>query len=202
MRKSKAWESKEEIVSLYKSGELKYDKLAEMYGTTLYTIYRILKDGNVKVKGRTGYAEPLEDRFWKYVNKTDSCWLWTGSANIYGDIFKIGVGKMLAHRASWEIHFGEIPDDIKVLHKCDVPLCVNPEHLFLGTTLDNIADKVSKGRQPRGENFSVSKLTNQKVLDIRKSHEDGLSYSQIMKLFGIPKTTVGNIIHRRTWKHV
>lgn len=96
-----------------------------------------------------------EKRFWEKVvkgrNKKD-CWLWEGA------VFNTGYGKIrrenkikLAHRISWELHFGHIPEGMCVCHKCDVPLCVNPGHLFLGTQKDNIQDKVNKGRQAKGD---------------------------------------------------
>ncbi len=94
--------------------------------------------------------ESLEERFWRYVQKTDGCWLWTASlsgkpGNAYGSLHN--EGKMeKAHRISWTIHNGKIPEGIFVLHKCDNPVCINPSHLFLGTQFDNMRDMVSKGR--------------------------------------------------------
>lgn len=93
----------------------------------------------------------LADRFFKHVNKTDSCWLWTASKNHkgYGQ-FGIGSRKNIkmvkAHRASWILHNGEIPEGLFVLHTCDIRHCVNPAHLFLGTNADNMCDMISKGR--------------------------------------------------------
>lgn len=109
---------------------------------------------------------PLADRFWKRVVKSDGCWLWTGNRAVggYGVILPGGGtrGLALAHRVSWEIHFGPIPDGMHVLHKCDNPPCVNPAHLFLGTQRDNNTDKVRKGRQAKAET-SGSRLHPEKV---------------------------------------
>lgn len=95
---------------------------------------------------------PLETRFWQRVNKTDTCWLWTGTVNRagYGLITSTRDGRMtqwLAHRLSWQYAHGTLDKTILVLHQCDTPACVRPSHLFLGTHADNVADCVAKGRQ-------------------------------------------------------
>lgn len=106
------------------------------------------------------------DRFWSKVNKTSNCWLWTGVTRGmgYGMVALRRVdGKQpreMAHRLSWQLANGPIPDGLLVLHRCDVPACVNPEHLFLGTTKDNAQDALRKGRlRPRGQ-MSPASLAN------------------------------------------
>jgi hypothetical protein len=96
---------------------------------------------------------PLDVRFWNQVNKgtMNECWNWTGVPNMwgYGQIREEGgrnAKKKLAHRISWIIHNGTIPTGMLVLHTCDNPLCVNPNHLWLGTHQDNIDDMMRKGR--------------------------------------------------------
>lgn len=98
--------------------------------------------------GPTAHA-PAEVRFWRRVDKTDDCWLWTGGSNGLGyGVFGIATGQTMgAHRYSWQIVFGPIPDGMFVCHQCDTPACVRPDHLFLGTHEDNMVDMVSKGRQ-------------------------------------------------------
>ena len=100
-----------------------------------------------------------EQRFWKKVQKTNSCWLWMGSSCVYGHL-TINYKSVYAHRFSWEIHFGPIPKNLCVLHRCDNPLCVNPNHLLLGTHRENMVDRDKKGRQAkheRSENENLSK---------------------------------------------
>lgn len=91
----------------------------------------------------------LEERFWKYTYKTPNCWFFVSNdSKQHGRINKMGRA-VLAHRVSWELHFGPIPDGMEVLHECDIKQCVNPEHLFLGTQKDNMADAGKKGFMAR-----------------------------------------------------
>lgn len=114
----------------------------------------VTKD-NYPVKGVQGFvARPLSERFWRYVVKTDGCWIWIGATASfgYGRIQREG-GKQgkadRAHRVSWLLHYGEIPLGMWVLHQCDEPSCVRPDHLFLGTHTDNMLDMAAKGRSTK-----------------------------------------------------
>ena len=100
------------------------------------------------MSGFIGTRGPASERFWRRVRKTDSCWLWVGSTNRdgYGRFDSGGKVYKGSHRYSWELSFGEIPNGLLCLHRCDTPACVNPEHLFLGTNQDNTDDKIAKGR--------------------------------------------------------
>jgi HNH endonuclease len=103
------------------------------------------------------------------------------------------------HRVSWMIHRGQIPNGICVLHKCDTPCCVNPDHLFLGTRTDNQKDMVRKGRSCVGEKQGRSKLTKDQVVEIRKSSE---SPTKIARRYGVHPTHIGAIRRGLFWKHV
>ncbi len=149
---------------------------------------------------------PIEERFWSKVDKTGSCWLWTGCKHPQG-YGRIGVSKKVkyAHRISWELHNGTIPEGAHVLHKCDVPCCVNPDHLFLGTHRDNMQDKIAKGRanMPKGERCGNSKLKEGEVWLIRKIHKAGVvSQRYIAKMFRVSQSTINNIVKNYHWKNV
>ncbi len=154
----------------------------------------------------------LMKRFLEKVNKTSSCWLWTGAKQHPKRSQPIGYGvmlvrprpryAMLAHRLSWELFRSPVPDALRVLHKCDNPPCVNPDHLFLGTQGDNMEDCVSKGRKEKGESHFRARLTESQVLEIRGKHESGIGYPTLAKEYRVGKTTIEDIVTGKTWKHV
>jgi Mor family transcriptional regulator len=135
----------------------------------------------------------------------DPCWYWIGGKGRggYGQM-KVD-GKMKGtHRVSYECFRGDIPEGMCVLHACDVPACVNPAHLFVGTTQDNVDDKMAKGRlKPNpGDKNGNSKITEDDVLKIREASAAGESYDSIAKRFPVDKTNIGYIVRRKTWAHV
>ncbi len=147
-------------------------------------------------------------RFWSHVNilGDNDCWEWKKYTQKEGyGRFKHDKKPLRAHRVSWIIHNGVIPNDLCILHKCDNPPCVNPSHLFLGTRADNAKDRDAKGRNKSvlGEFNPNSKLTEKEVLSIRKMYADG-KYNQIElgKIFGIHRGSVSSIITGRIWKHL
>ena len=112
----------------------------------------------------------IEQRFWAGVQKTETCWIWTGdTVKGYGRL-RDNVKPILTHRLSWEIAYGPIPNGLCVLHRCDNPPCARPDHLFLGTKLDNMQDSVNKGRHwqvkkthcPQGHPYSTENTLIQK----------------------------------------
>ena len=98
---------------------------------------------------RAGPRTPITERFWSKVEKGDGCWLWRGAIGSHGRYgqFNVVNRSRPSHRVAWELVNGPIPAGLYVLHRCDVGLCVNPAHLFLGTQKDNMADMMAKGRQ-------------------------------------------------------
>lgn len=110
----------------------------------------------------------------------------------------------LAHRFSWEITFGPIPDGLHVMHKCDVGRCVNPAHLTLGTHQENIKDRDNKGRQrsPKGQDSPHAKLLNADVIEIRKRFAAGETQSHLAREFGVTPAAIYYIVNRKTYKHI
>lgn len=150
-----------------------------------------------------GY-KPIEERFWSKVKKTETCWLWTDRlAKGYGRIGLSRTSQMKqAHVFSWELHFGPITGDRCVLHKCDVKNCVRPDHLFLGTRIDNWKDRDAKGRTAKGEQIGNSKFTAEIVASVRASYASGIKQSVLADQFGISRQHIHQIVHNSRWKHL
>jgi hypothetical protein len=160
---------------------------------------------------------PVEIRFWRHVDKNGPvpahaadlgpCWIWTGGCNSkgYGELKWSGErGRVLAHRASWEIAFGPVPEGMKVLHRCDNPPCVRPSHLFVGTQADNVRDMASKDRGAAcpGEANPNAKLSGEDVERIRKDLAEGASASDLARRHGVTPTQIYAIKTGRSWSHV
>jgi len=154
------------------------------------------------MKDRVSKLPPASVRFWKFVNKTETCWLWTGGTfeSGYG-AFQVNGKTVRAHRFSWELEHGPIPEGQDVLHTCDVPLCVRPHHHFLGTSIENVADRVAKGRSARGERVSTSKLREDQIAEIRQRLRDGETQRALGRAFGVSKSQIGNIGRGEHWAH-
>lgn len=161
-------------------------------------LYCAMHYQRMKYTGTTdgGHRErlPLKQRFWKRVEKLDSgCWIWTGSKNVggYGLVGSGGKGGkyLLTHRYSYTIHKGEIPQGMYVMHSCDNPSCVNPDHLSLGTPKDNTLDAKNKGRLSNGER--PKKLSDEQVLFIKEHLE--ISGKDVAAMFNVSKAVVSSI---------
>lgn len=169
------------------------------------------------------HSTPLAVRFWSKVHKSDdpdACWEWTGAHHPFGyGVIGIDSQKIATtHRVAWELAYGPIPNGLWVLHHCDNPACVRPEHLFLGTHADNMADMVAKGRwtpRPerargerngththsekvaRGEACSWAKLTDTQVSEIRRRYAaGGITQRGLGREFGVSQVAIGKVVRR------
>lgn len=142
-------------------------------------------------------------RFWARVNKTEECWLWEGPRNHFGyGLFAFARQTLATHRVSFELAYGPIPSPLFVLHKCDNPRCVNPEHLYLGTQLDNMRDRQSRTGYPQGIKHHMAKLTENEVREIRRLYADGTSQISLAEQFNSDQTNISMIVNRKTWRHI
>lgn len=157
-----------------------------------------------RIPWNKGKRQSRMEAFARHVIRTpdSQCWGWRAHMDKDGYPIITNDGKpMRAHRVSYELHYGPIPKGMFVLHHCDNPPCTNPQHLFLGNTLDNALDASRKGRLRKGITHHSAKLTEEQVIAIR---EIGNSKSQrdIAAIFGITQTSVGHILRRENWKHL
>lgn len=145
---------------------------------------------------------PFEDKYEVvHLNMDTPCWIMKTKAHP-GGYARISVNRkrMLAHRYSWSIVYGEIPEGQQINHKCDNRKCVNPEHLFIGTQLDNMLDMASKNRQPKDSNENF-KLSYEIAREIRSLYATGdYSKTKLAKIFKVHFTTIDRIIRNRYWK--
>lgn len=163
---------------------------------------RFMKYGH-PLSGLRNHAPP-EERFWRRVKKTPGCWHWIGAKapNGYGRFQYGGKGSAYlgAHRYSYELANGAVPDGMVVMHSCDRPACVNPAHLSIGTPRENTQDMVRKGRDTLiGERNAFAKLTDETVREIRctKPGTRGLT-----KKYGVSKETIARVRKGLSWRHV
>lgn len=152
------------------------------------------------------YTPKDVDRFWSKVAKTDNpdeCWNWmAGTRDGYGDI-RIQHKTVASHRIAYQLTHGDIPDDLHVLHHCDNRRCCNPRHLYLGTNLDNVHDRVMRGRNGdvRGEKHGRHKLTWEQVKIIRERYaRGGVSYKQLAREFEMSPAQIRRVANGNQWR--
>lgn len=139
---------------------------------------------------------------------SSGCWIWQlhKDRHGYGKTTKRLWGEHTAHRSAYAMFKGQIPDGMVVMHSCDNPSCVNPDHLSVGTIQDNVTDMIIKGRYrcPSivGENNPRAKVTEDQVKQIRARAESGEPIVELSKAYCLHKTKIYDIVARRTWKHV
>lgn len=170
--------------------------------------------GCLTTSGSEIFMKNAKERLLSKLKKCESgCWEWIGKVNPsgYGMMLLWGLKIQTAHRASYLLHFGILPKDKLVCHKCDNKICCNPDHLYLGTPKDNTRDAIERGRFPKGPNKSKghigeknskSKLTNEKVKHIRFLCEKGLKKSIIAEIFGVHSSQIQRIAKGKSWNHI
>lgn len=188
---------------------MKIKRVCLTCGKDFYLYHSQLKCNAGKYCSRqcTKTGVPASDpsiRFWKYVDKTDYCWNWTGAKHKFGyGAFNVQGKVYTGHTYSWLLTHGVLPPKGKeIMHICDNPACVNPAHLKLGTQAENMLDCYLKNRHSKGE--SKSKLKEIEVRAIRMLHASHSGYSarKLSKIFNISQGHTSAIISRRTWKHI
>lgn len=141
------------------------------------------------------------ERFWSKVDRTGECWLWTASrVRGYG---RFGVGKRtrFATHVAWYLTHGVWPT-LPVLHRCDTPSCVRPDHLYLGTRAQNYADSRARGRHSHGERHGQAKLTESAVREIRQRRGSGELLRVLASEYGVSPVTISDIARRKRWAHL
>jgi hypothetical protein len=146
--------------------------------------------------------EEARERFFKYVNKTETCWLWTAGCSDkgYGQ-FRYNRKNLMAHRFSWLLAGNTIPEGLFICHAphtiCGHKNCVNPQHLRVDTTAANMRDKIADGTSTRGTKHYKNKLTEEQVREIRRRSDE--NQKRLAEEFGVSYVTINNIIHRTRW---
>lgn len=148
----------------------------------------------------------FETWFWSKVARSEGCWLWTGTRHKEGyGMLRVPGDRSYkrAPRIAWLLTYGEIPDGMLIRHTCDNPPCVRPSHLLVGSTVDNVGDKVSRGRQLKGEQVSNAVLTGDDVITIRNLYSTGRwTHQELAAMFGVSQTPIALLLNRKTWRHI
>ena len=155
------------------------------------------------------------EKIWDYIDmgEPDVCWVWLRGrrSDGYGILYLPGGKQVRAHRLSYELSSGKIPDGLFVLHKCDNPPCCNPNHLFIGTQADNLRDMIEKGRRGKtgykpgsqiGEKNYGSKLTEEDIREIRFYLGSGISHESISIMFDVSRGLITQINTGKIWNHI
>lgn len=167
----------------------------------LYSLKGVKSCGCERIK-YAGKDRFTEEFIRKRVNRNENgCWEWKGAKHKqgYGNVRYEGKTH-LAHRLSWKIFKGEIPDGFMVCHKCDNSSCVNPEHLFLGTQKDNVSDAIEKERFKPGKLPRQTKLQWDQVQEIKNLHLNGMTRKKLQEKFHVSQTCIAKIITGKSWK--
>jgi len=152
----------------------------------------------------------MKDNFWNFIcidTNGKGCWRWMGNLSRGYGKFKADGVNYRAHRYSYQHLIGDIPDGMHVMHRCDNPSCVNPDHLTIGTHYDNMTDMVHKGRArgkgPRGSRNGASKFNEDQIINIRHQYDEGnISQAKLARKYDVTSAAINRIIHRQVWTHV
>ncbi len=163
-------------------------------------------DMDKKIKSNALICKPTEKelkRFFSYVHKTNTCWLWSGCKgyNGYGQTYYRG-RKERSHRLSYAFFNGKLEPGLVIMHTCDNPSCVNPKHLRQGTAKANTIDCSNKQRLLKGEQQKQSKLKKVDILKIKKLYKEGLSCAKIGERFDVSHTNIWFILTGKKWRHI
>jgi hypothetical protein len=158
------------------------------------------------------YPDSILVKFWSraVVGEPDECWEWIAGRYSHGEYgtFYVGHGRHEgAHRFAYTAEVGPIPAGMEVCHRCDVPLCVNPRHLFVATHAENMHDMSVKGRNSKpgvwGTACWQAKLNDDLVREIRARYANGEGSQRVLGLeYGVTQTLIGMVVRRTVWKHV
>ena len=147
----------------------------------------------------------MHERVWDLIEQHDvGCWGWAGCtlANGYPVIFDEHGRQHMAYRVVYEQRVGPIADGLSICHRCDVPTCCRPDHLFAGTHADNMRDMASKGRSTIGERHPNAVLTDACVAEIRTLRGYGMTLADLADQFGVARATICDVVYRRRWQHL
>lgn len=197
----------QEVIRLYQEEGFGCRPIGERFGRSKDKIRKVLTEAGIQLRASgTAYLKTNPDeRFWTHVEKSQNCWNWKSRTSPFGHgMFSLAKNNaVFAHRYSWYLSNGEIPDGMQVLHKCDNPRCVNPNHLFLGTQADNVNDMVSKGRAKggvlKGSDNPKAKLTEGQTEEIKDRYAQGENARSIYEEYKISKAHFYRIINGNAW---
>lgn len=165
--------------------------------------YRLWQEYGVPRSLSPRYQRTVEQRFWDFVDKTGTCWLWLGSKVCGYGQFNLNGKTVRSHHYSFFLSKGMWPT-LDVLHSCDTPSCVNPDHLREGTDKDNAADRDSRSRRqaPKGELNGMAKLTEAMVMQARLRYSAGELIADLADAYGVKIGPMRKAIKGRSWRHL
>jgi len=159
---------------------------------------KFMRDESTRQRARFG--KPFDSYL---VRSETGCLLWTGKTDKDGYGRRgVRIGEKRAHRHAYTLANGSIPDGLLVRHTCDTPACCEPQHLVLGSQLENMKDKVERDRQAKGSKGGKAKLTDDMVREIRDLYSSGMTQKDIAAMFPVTQSSVSLIVMRKQWTHI